>query len=98
MIENDVEFDLIDEIELMKTYPINYAKEVLIHLRRIDFLKMHKAPVTEYDTKAMSDVENLGKVVFELLYAHEFDLETFLEVYRPNLKVVYNITEDDDEE
>jgi len=84
----DDAIELIDDAELLLTYPQSHAKEAFLLLRRIQFLKLHKSDVSEYDKNALCDVESLQDVLVQLMYVHSIEVEEFVENNFVNKRVV----------
>jgi hypothetical protein len=87
-------YELTDEIELIQSFPLTYAREVTSLLRRLRFLKMQKSEAPDYDKSLLNDVDDLRKFIDALLYAHELDLESFIEINYPNVRLVSNTSGD----
>ena len=84
----DDAIDLIDDAELLLTYPQDHAKEAFLLLRRIQFLKLHKSDASEYDKNALCDVESLQDVLVQLMHVHSIEVEDFVENNFVNKKVI----------
>jgi hypothetical protein len=56
----------IEDINLIALYPTIYAKEALVLIRRLEFLKSFVQDVSIEHTAAMSDVATTDRVIDEL--------------------------------
>ena len=84
----DDAIELIDDAELLVTYPQSHAKEAFLLLRRIQFLKLHKSDVSDYDKNALCDVQSLQHVLVQLMHVHSIEVEEFVEENFVNKKVI----------
>ena len=75
----------ISDQEVVTTFPLEYALEAQVLLRRLEYLKLYAQDPPKSLLQALDDVEDIYDVCCGILDAHNQDIDYLIKSRFPNL-------------
>ena len=77
------DLNFIEDIQLISHYPITYAREAFVLLRRLAFLKLMMQNVPPSQSEAFDDIKDFEDVVTNLIKSKGMTVAEYVKTYHP---------------
>ena len=90
----------IEDIQLISHYPITYAREAFVLIRRLAFLKLMMQNVPPSQCEVFDDVKDLQDLITNLIKSKGMSVSDYIDFYHPQISLEsrpFEVDDDDDE-
>ena len=87
----------IEDIQLISHYPISYAREAFVLIRRLAFLKLMMQNVPPSQCEVFDDVRDLQDLVTNLIKSKGMSVSEYINFYHPQISLESRPFEVEDE-
>ena len=87
----------IEDIQLISHYPITYAREAFVLLRRLAFLKLMMQNVPPSQSEAFDDTKDFEDVVTNLIKSKGMTVAEYVKTYHPYISIEEVLEVEEDE-
>jgi hypothetical protein len=87
-----------DDIHLISHYPIEYAREAFVLIRRLAFLKLMTQNVPPSQAEVFDDVRDLQDLVTNLIKSKGMSVAEYIKFYHPQISLESRTFEVEDED
>jgi len=89
--------NFIEDIQLVSHYPIAYAREAFVLLRRLAFLKLMMQNVPPSQIEAFDDTKDFEDVVTNLIKSKDMTVAEYVKTYHPYISIEEVLEVEEDE-
>jgi hypothetical protein len=87
-----------DDIHLISHYPIEYAREAFVLIRRLAYLKLMTQKVSPSQSEVFDDVRDLQDLVTNLIKSKGISVSEYINFYHPQISLESRPFEVEDED
>jgi len=91
------DLNIVEDIQLISHYPITYAREAFVLLRRLAYLKLMMQNATPSQCEAFDDTKDFEDVVINLIRSKGITVKEYIKTYHPYTATEASLEVEDDE-